>query len=108
MEFLQASNRAFEKAKPKFDMLRESPTVVEHWAPWVDCMREIAKTFFLHRTAKGNDAQKKLSTLRLILVSEHATRREQMGKFGETYGHLSGYSEQHLHARHRLVELAIA
>ena len=69
-------------------------------------MRETAKTFFsLHRTPKRNDAQKKLSTLRLKLVSEQATRREQMGKFWETYGHLGDYSEQHLHARHRLISL---
>ena len=28
-----------------------------------------------------------------------------MGKFWETYGHLGDYSEQHMHARHRLMSL---
>ena len=33
--------------------------------------------------------------LRRKLVSEEATRSEQMGKFWETYGHLEDYFKQH-------------
>ena len=88
------------------EALREDPTPDEHWALWVDCMRETAQTFpSLHRTSKRNDAQKRLSTLRCKLVSEQAIRREQMGMFWETYGHMGDYSEQHLHTRHRLTSL---
>ena len=66
-------------------------------------MREPTRTFFsLHRTSKRNDAQTRLSALRRKLVSEQATRGEQMEKFWETCGHLGDYFEQHLHARHRL------
>ena len=89
VEFLQAVDSSFKKAKSRFDMLRENPTADAHWALWVDCMREPAQTFFsLHRTSKRDDAQKRLSALRRKLVSEQALRREQMGKFWETYGHL--------------------
>ena len=49
---------SLEKAKPKFEALREDPTPDAHWALWVDCMREPARTFFsLHRTPKWDDAQ---------------------------------------------------
>ena len=69
-------------------------------------MRELAQTFFsLHRTPKRDDAQKRLSVLRRKLVSEQTLRRELMGMFRETYGHLGDYSEQHQHARHRLMSL---
>ena len=102
----QAVDSSFEKAKSRFDMLRESPTADAHWALWVDYVGEPAQTFFsLHRTSKRDDAQKRLSALRRKLVSEQALRREQMGKFWETYGHLGDYSEQHLHARHRVMSL---
>ena len=61
VEFLQAVDSSLEKAKSRFDMLREDPTLDAHFALWVDCMRETAETFFsLHRTSKRNDAQKKL------------------------------------------------
>ena len=106
VEFLKAVNSSFEKAKPKFEALREDPTPDAHWALWIDCMREPARTFFsLYRTAMKDDAKRRLSALRRKLVSEQATRREQMGKFGETYGHMGDFSEQHLHARHRLLTL---
>ena len=101
--FLQVVDSAFEKAKSR---LRENPTADALWALWVDCMREPAQTFFsLHLTSKRDDAQKRLSALRCKLVSEQAIRREKMGKFWETYGHLGDYSEQQLHARHRLMSL---
>ena len=106
MEFLQAVERAFEKAKPRLKALREDPTPDAHWALWVDCTRETAQTFFsLHRTSRRSGAQKRLSTLRCKLASEQAFRREQMGKFWETHGHMGDCSEQHLHARHRLTSL---
>ena len=69
-------------------------------------MREPARTLYsLHRTSKRDDAQTRLSALRRKLVSEQATRTEQMGKFWQTLGHLGDYSEQHLHARHTLMTL---
>ena len=106
MECLQAVDKSFEKAKPKFEALREVPTPDTHWAFWVDCMREPARTFFsLHRTSKRDDAQTRLSALRRKLVSEQALRREQVGKLQKTRGHLEDYSEQHVHARHRLMTL---
>ena len=61
--------------------------------------------FSLHRSIKRDDAQARLSALRGKVVSEQGVRREQMGKFWETYGHMGGCSEQHLHARHRLASL---
>ena len=80
MECLQAVDSSLEKAKSRFEAFREDPT-----PDAVVCVKETAHKFFsLHRTSKRNDAQKKLSTLRLKLVSEQATRREQMGKFWET------------------------
>ena len=107
VEFLKAVDSSFEKARPKFEALREDPTPDAHWALWNECMRELARTFFsLNRTSKKDDVKRRLSALRRKLVSEQATRREQMGKFWETYGHLGDYSEQHLHARHRLSNLS--
>ena len=92
--------------KQKFEALREDPTFDAHWALWVDCMRELARTFFsLHRTPKMDDAQKRLSALRRKLISEQALSREQMGTFRETHGHEGDCSEQHLHARHKLMTL---
>ena len=106
VEFLKAVDSSLEKAKPKFEALREDPTPDAHWALWIDCMREPARTFFsLHRTSKNDDAKRRLSALRRKIVSEQAVRREQLGKFWETYGHMGDYSEQHLHARHRLLNL---
>ena len=70
------------------------------------CEKTRQRLFSLHRTSKRDDAQKRLSALRCKLVSEKAIRREQMGKFWETSGHLGDYSEQHLHARHRLMSLS--
>ena len=59
-EFFQAVESSFDKAKPRFDMLRENPTADAHWALWVDCMREPAQTFFgLHRTSKRETTNKK-------------------------------------------------
>ena len=56
VECLQAVDSSFEKAKSRFDMF---PTAGAHWALWVDCMRELAQTFFsVHRTPKRDDAQK--------------------------------------------------
>ena len=82
VEFLKAVDSSFEEAKPKFEALREDPTTDARWALWIDCMREPARTFFsLHRTSKKDDAKRRLSALRRKLVSEQATRREQMGKF---------------------------
>ena len=107
-KFLQAVDNSFEQAKQKFDAIRENPAPDTHCALWVDRMREPARTFFsLHRTSKRerDDAHTRLSALRRKLVSESATRREQMGKFWKTCGHLGDYSEQHLHARHRLMIL---
>ena len=96
MECLQAVDSSFEKAKSRFDMLRENATADAHWALWVDCMRELAQTFFsVDRTYKRDDAQKRLSALRRKLISEQALRR-----------YLGDYSEQHLHARHRLMSLS--
>ena len=54
-------------------------------------------SFSQHRTSKRDCAQTRLSALRRKLVSEEATRTEQMGKFWET---------QHLHERHRLMTLS--
>ena len=74
-------------------MLRENSTADAHWALWVDCMREPAPTFFsLHHTSKRR-------------TEATVGRREQMGKFWETYKHLGDYPEQHLHARHKLMSL---
>ena len=54
-----AVDRPFEKAKPRFEALREDPTPDAHWALWVDFVRETAQTFFsLHRTSRKDDAQK--------------------------------------------------
>ena len=62
VEFLQAVENSFKQAKHKFDVRQEDPTPDAHWAPWVDCMRERARTFFsLHRTSKRDDAQTRLS-----------------------------------------------
>ena len=48
VEFLQAVDSSFEKAKPRSEALRKNPTPDR--ALWVDCKRETAKTFFaLHR-----------------------------------------------------------
>ena len=53
VEFLQAVDSSFEKAKSKCEALREDPTPDTHWALWVDCMKETAQKFFsLHRTSK--------------------------------------------------------
>ena len=87
VEFLQAVDSTFEKAKSRSDMLREKPTADAHWALWVDCMREPAQTFFsLDRISKRDDAKKRLSALRCKLVSEQAIRREQKEKFGRHTG----------------------
>ena len=42
MECLQAVDSSFEKAKSRFDMLRENPTVDAHWALFV-CPRDVKK-----------------------------------------------------------------
>ena len=69
--FLQAVVSSLEKAKSRFEAVRENPTPDAHWALWIDCMKEPAQKFFsLHRTAKRDDAQKRLSTMRCKLVSE--------------------------------------
>ena len=89
MEFLKAVDGSFGKARPKFEALREDPTNDAHWALWTECMREPAQTFFsLNRTSKRDDVKRRLSALQRKLVSEQAIRREQMGKFWETHGHL--------------------
>ena len=39
VEFLLAVDRSFEKAKPRFEALREDPTPDARWALWVDFVR---------------------------------------------------------------------
>ena len=106
VECLEAVDNSCVQDKQKFEALREDPTLDAHLTLWVDCMRELARTFFsLHRTPKMDDAQKRLSALRRKLISEQALSREQMGTFRETHGHQGDCSEQHLHARHKLMTL---
>ena len=98
LEFLEATDESFEKAISKNYALRKCPTPDAHWVLWMDCMKEPARTFFsLQSTSKRNDVKTRFSLLRRKLVSEQARRREEMGKFWDTYGHLGDYSEQHLH-----------
>ena len=104
---LQKGDKRVEFLEAMDNFLRKPNRQLTHWALWVDCMRELAQTLFsLHRTSKRDDAQKRLSALRRKLVSEQALRREQVGMFGETYGQLGDFSEQHLHARHKLMSLS--
>ena len=62
-----------------------APTPDARWAPWVECMREPARTFFsLHRTSKRDDAQTRLSALHKQLA---VNRWESVGRHtgtGET------------------------
>ena len=75
MEFLKAVDSSFEKAKVKFEALREDPTPDAHWALWIDCMREPARTFFsLHRTSR-DDAKRRRSALRHKLVGASNPQR---------------------------------
>ena len=69
VEFLQAVENSFEQAKQKFEAIRQDPTPDAHWALWVDCMREPARTFFsLHHTSKRETMHKRDSPLRRKLV----------------------------------------
>ena len=93
-------DESFGKSKSKFEARGEDPTPDARWALWVDCMSELASAFFsLQRVSKRNDVKN-------VCVGAEARHWEKIGKFWETHGHLGDYSEQHLHARHILLNLS--
>ena len=61
LEFLQAVDESFEKAKSNFDALREDPTPDVQWAIWMDFMKKPAATHVQEKrrsdTAIGSEAE---------------------------------------------------
>ena len=101
---LQAVDSSFEKAKSRIHMLREKPKADAHWALWVDCeLLKRSSAYIAHprETTHRSDCRHCVANW---VLNKHSAEK-QMGKFLETCGHLGDYSEQHLHARHRLTSL---